>query len=354
LKSIQRRPFKYKTHKTNSLGKGGDKISEQEKALQKREEHLKKLYLVAYEYYVNRKTQQEIANQLGTNRVVVSRYLKQARELGLIEIRLKDPFSNYENLKEQFFKYFNLKDIFIVPFPFYEKRNYQIGTSLVGKIVDNLLEDDKIVGLGWGNTMETISKHLSPTKKLNNTIFLPLMGGTNQLPHYFRANDFVRNFAESYGAKARYIFAPFYVENSFQKNLLFSSADLKDVVELWTKLDVAFVGIGCYIQKSPLFQNKIFDEKYLKLLLERNVVGDVLTYFFNERGEIVELDIYKNLINIPLEYFLKTPTRVGIAGGLQKVLPIIGALRGGLINVLITDEETAETVLKHITMTEGG
>jgi len=64
-----------------TMGKGRNKT-----------DFLKKLYLIAYEYYINRKTQQEIADQLGTNRVLISRYLKQARELGLVEIKLRDPF----------------------------------------------------------------------------------------------------------------------------------------------------------------------------------------------------------------------------------------------------------------------
>ncbi|MCD6551878.1 sugar-binding transcriptional regulator [Thermotoga sp.] len=314
-----------------------------------REDFLKKLYLIAYEYYVNGKTQQEIAEQLGTHRVLISKYLKQARELGLVEVRLKDPLFEDTTYKKLFLKHFNLKDIIVVSFPFYkEEKDYHVGASLVGRILDGMLTNGMIVGIGWGSTLEIISKHLHPTKKLSETVFLPLMGGTNQLPHYFRANDFVRNFAESYNAKPKYIFAPFYIENPSQKELLLSSGDLRETIEFWKKLDLAIVGIGCYIQKSPLFQNKIFDEKYLRSLLENNVVGDVLTYFFNENGEVVNLAVYKNLVNIPLEDFLKIPTRVGIAGGLQKVQSIVGALRGGLVNVLITDDKTAEMILRYL------
>jgi len=309
---------------------------------------LKKLYLIAYEYYINRKTQQEIADQLGTNRVLISRYLKQARELGLVEIKLRDPFLETEIIKEKLIERFELKDVFITPFPFYEGgKNYHIGASLVGQILDELLLDGVNVGIGWGSTMEIISKNLVPTKKLKKTTFVPMTGGTNQLPHYFRTNDFVRNFSESYEANAKYLFAPFYVEDPLQKEYLLASDDLKEIIEIWKKLDIAIVGIGCYIQKSPLFQNKIFDEKYLKLLLESNVVGDVLTHFFDEEGVVINLEIYKYLVNISLDDFLKIDLRIGIAGGLQKVQSIIGALRGRLINVLITDMETAEMILKN-------
>ncbi len=40
------------------------------------------------------------------------------------------------------------------------------------------------------------------------------------------------------------------------------------------------------------------------------------------------------------------PRVIGIAGGDNKVEAILGALRGGFINILITDEETALKIIE--------
>ncbi|HDN81157.1 MAG TPA: sugar-binding transcriptional regulator [Methanomicrobia archaeon] len=316
----------------------------------KKMELLKKLYLISYEYYINGKTQQEIAEQLGISRVLVSRYLKQAREIGLVEINLKNPFSEIDSLKKRFLDLFDLMDVEIVPLPFYGDENPYVlmGASMAAESLNRFLKDNTIIGIGWGSTLELISRNLAPSKKLEGAIFVPLTGGTNQLPFYFHTNDFVKRFADSYKAFARYLFAPFFVEDKTKINTLFSSREIREVIETWDNLDIAIVGIGCYIRKSPLFQNNVFDEKYLKELLNKNVVGDVLTHFFDENGNMVNLDIYDHLVNIPMETFLKTKVRIGIAGGFEKVQAIIGALRGHFINVLITDIETVDLILKYL------
>ena len=247
------------------------RIMRVEKKQNKKRDLLKKIYLIAFEYYVNGKTQQEIADQLGINRVLVSRYLKQARELGLIEIKLKDPFSDAESFRKLLMDRFNLLDVIVVPFPFYESGEenlISLGVSFVIENLNNFLKNRMLVGIGWGSTLELISNRLSPSKQLEETTFVPLTGGTNRLPHYFHTNDFVKKFAESYNANAKYLFAPFFIEDKTKKDYLFSSKEIKEILELWGKLDVALVGIGCYIRKSPLFLYNIFDEKYLRELRE--------------------------------------------------------------------------------------
>ena len=48
---------------------------------------------------------------------------------------------------------------------------------------------------------------------------------------------------------------------------------------------------------------------------------------------------------VPLGDFLEVPTRICIGGGLEKVDAIHGMLQGRYANVLITDEQTAQSLL---------
>ena len=72
-----------------------------------------------------------------------------------------------------------------------------------------------------------------------------------------------------------------------------------------------------------------------------------MTHFYDENGDFVDLEIYNRLMNISLNDYLKTRIRIGVAVGFNKVQAIIGALRGKIINVLITDVDTAKLVLKY-------
>lgn len=52
------------------------------------------------------------------------------------------------------------------------------------------------------------------------------------------------------------------------------------------------------------------------------------------------------MICLELEKFKKIPIRVGVAYGMEKADAILSTLRGGYVNVLITDEEVAEFLRK--------
>ena len=75
-------------------------------------------------------------------------------------------------------------------------------------------------------------------------------------------------------------------------------------------------------------------------------VGDVLCHFVDENGELIPSDIEDRLISTPLEKLRAMDNVVGLAAGAQKVEAIRAVLRGGYLDVLITDEPTAALLLK--------
>jgi len=308
---------------------------------------LQKLFLIAHKYYIEGKTQQQISDELGINRVLISRYLKQAREMGIVEIRLKGESSEINLMRQKMLELFGLDEVLIVPVSLTSKKYTSLAYSICAEKLDYLLNRAGHIGIGWGSTIETVVNYINASHKLEEAIFVPLTGGTNQLPSYFQTNNFVKKMADSYAGEARYIYAPFIFESSKEKENALALKEIRDAIELWTKLDIAITAIGCHTKKSPLFQRNVLAKKYLEALLYKEVVGDVLTHFFDANGNLVDIDVYDRLTNIPIEDFLKTKVRIGIAAGLEKVQSIIGALRGKLINILITDVETVELILKY-------
>ena len=70
-----------------------------------------------------------------------------------------------------------------------------------------------------------------------------------------------------------------------------------------------------------------------------------ITQFFNIKGEKVDCDLHKRIVAFPIEDLRKMQNVIGLAGGKDKVEAILGAIHGGFIKILITDEETAKSVL---------
>jgi lsr operon transcriptional repressor len=75
-------------------------------------------------------------------------------------------------------------------------------------------------------------------------------------------------------------------------------------------------------------------------------VGDILGQFFDADGNVVDLPIHDRRIGIELSDLARIPKVVGVAGGLRKAEAILGALHGGFLNVLVTNELVALRLLE--------
>jgi DNA-binding transcriptional regulator LsrR (DeoR family) len=77
----------------------------------------------------------------------------------------------------------------------------------------------------------------------------------------------------------------------------------------------------------------------------RGAVGDICGSYFLREGSYVPLEMNEWTIAIGFEKMRAIPNRIGVSGGPGKALANIGAVRAGLLNVLITDEDTAAEML---------
>lgn len=68
--------------------------------------------------------------------------------------------------------------------------------------------------------------------------------------------------------------------------------------------------------------------------------------FFDESGDISRYRNDNNVVGIEIHKLQKVPHSVGIAGGIEKITAIRGAIRGGYINNLITDVMCAQELAK--------
>jgi len=82
--------------------------------------------------------------------------------------------------------------------------------------------------------------------------------------------------------------------------------------------------------------------------MELGAAGDLSGWYFDINGKLIENELAERTISLPLDEVKKKRTRVGIAMGNHKVSAIIGALRGGYVNMLYTDEQTAQSVIEYL------
>lgn len=301
---------------------------------------------IAWMYYVEGLTQNEIAEKLGIGRVTVVRNINEAIKQREVKIRIEGDIAECIEIEDGLKKAFNLQDAIVVPEP---NNSANIAKSIgnaAGMFVSDTLKDGMSVGVGWGATLYESLATLT-TRELNNVQVISLLGGIVQA-RKFNPAEFAWQFARAVGADCYLLQAPAVVDSPATREALVERCGLRDVFKRAEKLDIAMLSCGNMELKSTAFRFEMLPEEDRLALIKAGAVGDLLYNFFDINGKIVDHPVNKRIMSIPLEQLRDVPLRVISAGGADKIEAIYGAIKLINCNVLITNEETALALLKKI------
>ncbi len=302
---------------------------------------------VAKMYYMEGLTQQSIAKELGISRSYISMILSEARELGIVEINIKNPLASNEELSAGLSRAFGLTNCYVTPTVVTALTPLTKILAAQGAIVaEKLIENHSTVGVAWGMTCYEFMRAFSNNTGLYDVNVVPLIGGSHHLSSEYQLNEMVRLFAEKLKGTPSFIYAPALAESIEDKALHLKSQYMQSIVEKWRKIDVAIVGVGSppeyYSDKSQ------FDPVAMRESYENDpdkTVGDIGARRFNIRGQFLKNDYNERIMGIDEEGLKSAKNVLSIAAGRHKVLSIIGALRLNIITHFVTDESTAKAIL---------
>jgi deoxyribonucleoside regulator len=298
---------------------------------------------VAELYYVDDMPQREIAQKLNISRPKVSRLLKAAKENNLIEIRINYPLPPRSQLEKIFEREFNLKEAVIVKNQIGKNRIFSEVTAAAAKYVKRIVKDGNSIGVAWGRTLRAVAELIEMSEKKDVKV-IQIIGSMGQSST--SANEIVRKIAESFGGSYYLLPAPAIVNSPDIKDALMKDDTIKNILYMAKAVDIALIGIGSVNKNSSFFASGYLKKEDLQALTQRNAVGDICAHFFYVDGKICEY-IDDRVIAVSLEDLRKIPRVIGVALGDDKAKSIVGALKSGVLDVLITDEKTAESVLIH-------
>jgi DNA-binding transcriptional regulator LsrR (DeoR family) len=314
-------------------------------------EDLRLLAKVAHLYYVQGLNQSRIARQLDLSQATVSRLLKRSLEEGIVRISVSMPPGVYAELEEKLRDTFNLKQAIVVDCTDHTEEAIQRVTGAAAAFyVENTLKKDDVVGLSsWSATLLAMVDAMHPLPRQMDTKVVQILGGVGNPDAEIHATRLIERFAKLTHSKATFLPAPGVVGSAASKRVLTDDSFVNEAMQLFEKVTVALVGIGS-VEPSKLLTSSgnIFSSNELEGLRTGGAVGDVCLRFFDAAGAPVETPLNDRVIGMSLEQLKNVERTVGIAGGVRKYPAIRGALEGHLINVLITDRDTAQHLLdKH-------
>lgn len=300
---------------------------------------------VARLYYIEGLTQQKIADKLSISRTKVSRYLNTARKEKVVEIRINSQAEDYSELEYKIEKKFEIKECSVVPS--FEKREEVL--KMMADPLNNLLERNLVngsyLGIGWGSSLKEVSDYINVNGKTDIKI-VPIIGGLGKIGTGIHTNSVAKNIADRLGSISYMIHSPAILDSREIREIVEKDSNTREIIKLSEKIDTALIGLGDIGPDATLIKTGSFNMEEFGYLKGLGVIGDVNLIFINEEGEHVPNKIDERIVRISPDRLKKVKNVIGVAFGKRKLQVIVGALRGGLINILFTDEETAEYIIK--------
>lgn len=292
-------------------------------------------------YYNQNISQLQISKMLNLSRPTVSRLLASAREQGIVKIHISNLKSvEYWKLERELEKKFGLKEVIIADSGSSEEEMKKELGKAGASYLEYMIKDGYKVGISMGSTLHHVVSSVS-NPSASDVTFVPLIGGVGQLRMELHANNLAETMSRIYGGKFFPLHAPARVSNAMIRDELMKEKSVSSVIRLASRVNIAVVGIGYPNENSAIKATGYFMVNEIQSLINRGVAGELCMQFFNIEGDTTPYKNDNTVIGIDIRVLRKVPYSIGIAGGIEKLSAIKGAINGGYINTLITDSECA-------------
>jgi deoxyribonucleoside regulator len=287
-------------------------------------------------YYEQGFTQEQVASKLSVSRSNVSRLLTEARKRGIVEIRVRHAQQTAPALEEQLKERFGLEDAYVLVTgnedPALALR--EVGAKAAEQL-RYLLRSNTFLAIGWGRALYETVNAFRPVP-VQNVHVVQMMGGVGALNPQMDGAELARRLAEALGGQFHYLRAPFLVESPAVRKALLRELEIDAVIEMVRQAELALTGIGSVRPHiSGLARAGYVSEEDLHAFMREGAVGD-----------ICGLDLHQRVITIDPPSLRDISCVMAIAAWREKAPAILGALRGGYVDILVTDDAAATEVLR--------
>lgn len=303
------------------------------------------LLRAAQMYYLQDMTMDAIARELRTSRSSVSRMLSAARRTGLVEISVRAPQKQQSRVEQSIRKRFGIAaHVVATPRNLSDVERFERVAMTAARILPQFVDSNMIVGIAWGSTLDTISRHLV-RKETHNTLFVQLNGAGNTFTSGVDyASEILQRFGRAFDAGVQQFPVPAIFDRAETKQAMWQERSTRRILDLHHRADVAIFGLGSPFGQTPsrVYAGGYLDRDDYRSLREDRVIGDVATVFYREDGTWDGIRLNERASGPALPMLKRIARRIGVASGSQKLPSLRGALAAGLITDLVLDEELAE------------
>lgn len=298
---------------------------------------------VAWLYYMEGKTQEDISKAYGLSRSKVLRSLASSRQDGTVQISIATNLSRCVELERSLENLIGLERAIVIPYCENPETEYvNLGVALA-KYVNGILHDNMSIGLGWGRTLSASLSQIEYREQKNIKV-ISMLGGLTRVSGD-NPSEFAWRFADRLSAECYLMAAPVFAPDIRTRDALLTHAGINEIVVASISLDLAIVTAGDLSPYSTVSQFFLLEREDIAGLQAAGAVGHVLCRFIDANGKVIDHPINHRVLAIDPSDLGKTRKIVLASGGWQKFDVVRAAMKLLKPHVLVTDESVAERLV---------
>lgn len=308
---------------------------------------------IATLYYIADKSQNEIAQIFHISRFKVSRILKRCRTLKIIEFHINSYSNYYAKLEQQIKDLLIIEQAIIVPSSVSLQESKENVAEMAANYLQGKITDGSIIGLSWGSTIQLILKYFHPHTQMNDAQFVQLSGNvcSNSIDQegYIDGNILVQEFSSRMQAGWSAFQVPYIVQTPILKELLYQEPQIVEHVSLFSKLDIAIIGIGSSNpERSVSYLSGYLSLEETTNLVEDGMGADICGTRLMANGQLRDTILTDRVITIDLKNLKGLSEVCAVGAGGEKALSFIAGCKGGYIKKVIMDELCALSIIRRL------
>ncbi|SHG14603.1 transcriptional regulator [Jatrophihabitans endophyticus] len=296
---------------------------------------------VARLFYLDELSKSDIADRLGISRFRVARLLETARREGIVSIRIESPAGVDTELSVQLQERFGLAHAVVIEhggedMPELRRRLGQVAAGVLSEIVTA----DDVLGLAWARSLQGVGAAVRsiaacPVVQLTGALSGP--DGSDVL-------ELVRSVAQAGGGTPHVYYAPLVAPDAASARVVLRQPDVARALELADRVTVAAVGIGAWEPGLSTIYDMVEPEAR-EQASALGTIGEISGALVGRDGHSISGALSKRIIGVTGDQLRRAGTVISVAYGRGKADAVRAALRGGLVNGLVTHTELARALL---------
>lgn len=295
---------------------------------------------VADRFYLQGQSKTEIARDLNLSRFKVARLLQNAREEGIVEIKIAWPSRTHAELETRVAKHLHLDKVLIVPADDrIETERDSLGKAAAA-YVEQITTEGQTLGLAWGRTLLHVASHLDSLPPVTLVQLTGVIGSDiTQSPI-----EVATRIRETSKVETKALLAPLFASTDAAAAALRDEPAVREVMAYYTQLDTALLSVGSW--QPRVTQLTGLDPKIQSELDSKGARADFCGLFFDDSGKFVTSRLDALRISVSPDELAMTPTVIAVAGSDLKTKALHSVAMTGLITCLVTTDTVAESLLK--------